>query len=154
MSAAPPSLEQPDAYCWQCGAPANPGSAFRLKLVARSSRGLDPLGHPVDRSAGRDKLTILVPRCANCRSRSWLSIAIVILGLIAGEIAYPILRRMFLPWLDTPDWSEASFGWGGLVGSVVALLGVAIHRVRTGRRSLNSYPSVVALRKVGWSYQA
>jgi hypothetical protein len=51
----------------------------------------------------------------------------------------------------------AGGGWtttwvAAVIGFVVALLGVALHRRLSGFRSLNSYPTVVTLRQAGWHY--
>jgi hypothetical protein len=136
--------DQTEAMCWQCGASASAECAYRFVLVAGSSRGLDPLGSPVERGAGLDKVRVRVPRCVNCRSRNRLSVMICFGGAAAGVIVFQQLGHEGVS--GTTTWVAA------VTGFVVALLGVALHRRLSGFRSLNSYPQVVTLRQTGWHY--
>ena len=149
-----------DATCWQCGASADAGCAYTLVLVAGQSRGLDALGHSVERDARLDKVRVPVPRCARCRLRNQLSVMICFGGAALGAIVFPVLLSRFWPHIETPTWlSESHEGVGGtriwigaVLGFVVALMGVALHRRFSGFRSLNLYPTVVMLRQAGWHY--
>ncbi len=43
-------------------------------------------------------------------------------------------------------------GIGLVLGFVAALLGMAWERKRSGRQSANTYPPIVSLRQLGWSF--
>lgn len=147
--------------CGMCGGPAVSGCEARLVMYAPSALCLDGLGHPVQRRKGRDNVRIAMPRCGGCRS--WVSrwIAVVATVTVAAGIAGTSAQSVFFseaappPWLKVYQEGIGNVGTGiGLVlGFVVALLGMAWKRKRSGRRSANAYPPVVSLRKLGWTQQ-
>jgi hypothetical protein len=136
--------DQTEAICWQCGVSASAKCAYTLVLVAGSNRGLDPLGSPVERGAWLDRVRVSVPRCANCRWRNRLSVTICFGGAATGAIVFPQVSHEGVGGTTT--------GVAAVIGFVVALLGVSLHRRLSGFRSLNSYPAVVTLRQAGWRY--
>ena len=91
------------ATCWQCGAPANPRSAYRLRLCAPSGRKLDARGYPVKRGSHQDSVSVPVPRCRRCQGRTRLLIASTLGGMLAGAIVVPILQAIFWPQFDMPQ---------------------------------------------------
>jgi hypothetical protein len=154
-----PSQETTDAACWQCGAPAAPECAYSMRLVGRARRELNPLGFAVKRGKLWDGVTVPVPRCRDCRSRTWFSWAIILASALAGAIVLPILSARLWPQATALNGLPADHEVGlnvmiflGVgVGFGAAALGVASHRRLAGRRSVNSYPPIVRLRRhEGW----
>jgi hypothetical protein len=153
-------LDMTDTACWQCGAPADAESAYKLLLVADSRRALDALGYPVKRGGQEDRMRVPVPRCANCRFRNRLSVTIVLGSAAIGAIVAQIVKSLFWPQLPAPAWLHVGdngvggtvTGVGLVLGFAVAVLCVALNRRLSGLRSLGTYPPVVALRRAGWHY--
>ena len=149
-----------DGACWQCGAPADANCAYALKLVAGRSLQLDAHGYPVTPGRRLDTVVVRVPRCAACRGRGQDSIVILFVCMIAGAIIAPILQSLFWPNVGPPSWMHilthrhapvgAVSAIGAVVGALVAISGVALHRRRLGLRALNAYPPVLALKRAGW----
>jgi hypothetical protein len=137
--------------CWQCGAPATADCANSLRLVANPRRRLDSLGYHVDHGKDWDEVRIRVPRCRACRSRAQLSILIVFGSTLAGAIAFPALQSRFWPQAPTSVGTQMTAA-GLLLGFVLSMLGIALHRELSGRRSVASYPAVISLRQEGWHY--
>lgn len=146
--------------CWMCAAPAASGCGARLVMVASSARCLDALGYQVQRGSGQDKVRIEVPRCAGCRN--WVNnwIAVLATVTVAGGIAGTLIQSFVFPDLAAPlglkvdhhGFGNIGTGIGFALGFVVALLAMAWERKRSGRQSANSYPPVVSLRQIGWSF--
>jgi len=143
-----------------CGEPAVSGCSAKLVMVAPSVRSLDGLGYPVQRGRGRDKVRIEMPRCANCRSWTTGWMAVVAIVALAAAIAGTFVRSLLFADAATPPWLKVyQVGFGNLgtgiglvLGFVVALLAMAWERKRFGWRSANTYPPVVSLRELGWSF--
>jgi hypothetical protein len=160
MIAEPPSPENLDLACWQCGAPANPAHAHKVPLFAASHFDLDPLGFPVERKANLDKVTVAVPRCRLCRERNWFSVIILLGCAILGAIIVTLLRNMFWPNVAPPRWlhvahqgiGDLSTGIGLVGGFVIGLLAIVLQARASGLRSLGSYPPLSALRQLGWQH--
>lgn len=148
------------AACWQCGAPAIADCAYSLRLVANPGWRLDPLGYRVNHGKDWDEVRVRVPRCRACRSRTQLSLLIVFGSSLASAIAWPALQSRLWPQLEAPTWIYESHEGGGtlmtaaglLLGFVLSMLGIALHRRLSGRRSVASYPPVISLRQEGWHY--
>jgi hypothetical protein len=146
--------------CWMCGAPAVPGCHAKLVMTALSSRHLDGLGYPVQRGRAQDKVRIEVPRCAGCRSWviGWIAVLAVV-TVVAG-IAGTLLQSFGFPTAAAPAWLKVYHHGIGNVGTVIGLVlgfvavlwGMARERKRSGRQSANTYPPVVSLRQLGWSF--
>jgi amino acid transporter len=143
-----------------CGKPADLGCAARLVLHASSAQCLDAMGYPVQRGRGQDKVRIEMPRCASCRS--WISgwIAVLAVVTIAAGIAGTIMQSFFFAGVAPPAGlkvyhegiGNTGTGVGVVLGFVVAILAMAWERKRSGRKSANTYPPVVSLRQLGWSF--
>ena len=146
--------------CWMCGAPAASGCGAKLVMKAASSRQLDGLGYPVQRGRRQDKVRIEMPRCASCRS--WVSGWIAVLAIVAvvAAIAGTLVQSFVFPAAVAPAWlkvhhhgiGNVGTGIGLVLGFIAALLGMAWERKRSGRQSANTYPPVVSLRQLGWSF--
>jgi amino acid transporter len=146
--------------CWMCGAPAVSGCDAKLVLKAASSRQLDGLGYPVQRGRRLDKVRIEMPRCGSCRS--WVSgwIAVLAVVVVMAGIAGTLVQSFVFPAAVAPAWlkvhhhgiGNVGTGIGLILGFIVALLGMAWERKRSGRQSANTYPPVVSLRRLGWSF--
>lgn len=146
--------------CWMCGAPAASGCSAKLVMKAASSRQLDGLGYPVQRGRRQDKVRIEMPRCASCRS--WVSGWIAVLAIVAvvAAIAGTLVQSFVFPAAVAPAWlkvhhhgiGNVGTGIGLVLGFIAALLGMAWERKRSGRQSANTYPPVVSLRQLGWSF--
>ena len=154
------SPSKADASCWQCGAPADAGCAYRMRLSAPADRQLDGRGYPVKRGRYHDFIRVPVPRCRVCRSRGRISLTIIFVVTLAAGIVAPFVQSKFWPQFDTPA-TAAPFqygigppatGIGLLLGFVVSLLGCALYRRYLGARSLDTYPPVRMLRREGWGY--
>jgi hypothetical protein len=150
VAAMPPNdgfFDDQTGACWQCGAPAVAECAYSQHLFANSRRKLDPLGFSVKHGKRWDKVIVPVPRCRGCRSWTWLSWAVVGGSGVAGVILLPILQARLWPQFGAPGWLIAVD-----IGAAfwVSTLGVALHRRLSGRRSVNSYPPIVTLRRQGW----
>jgi len=157
------SIGKPDELkplCWMCGKPADPTCAAKLVLGAPSCWHLDGLGYQVQRGKRRDRVRIEMPRCARCRNwaSDWIVLLIVatataaMVGTLVQSLAYP--NVMPPSWIKVYHHGVGNTGTGiGLVfGFVAALLGMTWARKRSGRRSANTYPPVVSLRDLGWSF--
>ena len=146
--------------CWMCGAPAVSGCDAKLVMTAASSRHLEGLGYPVQRGRTQDKVRIEMPRCASCRS--WVGgwIAVVAIVTVAGGIAGTLVQSFVFPEAAAPSWLKVDHhgignvgtGIGLVFGFVAALLRMARERKQSGRQSANTYPPVVSLRHLGWSF--
>lgn len=85
---------------------------------------------------------------------------IVFGSTLASAIALSALQSRFWPQLEAPTWiyeSHEGIGTfmtasGLLLGFVLSMLGIALHRRLSGRRSVASYPPVIRLRQEGWHY--
>jgi hypothetical protein len=160
MIEEPPSPDHFDAACWQCGAPARPGDAFKFRLLAASQPALDPLGFPVKRNAATDQVTVVVPRCRKCRERFWLALVIVFCATIAGAILAAILRHLVWPNGESPNSLRIAHPGGGdlttivgiVLGFLVGLLCNILRDRAASLRSLGSYPPLFALRQLGWQH--
>jgi len=152
------SPSKADATCWQCGAPADTGCAYRMRLFAEPSRRLDSRGYLVKRGSHQDIVTIAIPRCRTCRSRGRISLTIIFIVTLAAGVAAPFVQSKFWPQFDTPPGAALfqygvgppATGVGLLLGFVVSLLGCALYRQYLGARSLATYPPVRMLRREGW----
>ena len=146
--------------CWQCGAPASAGCAYRMRLSASSGRRLDSRGYARKRSGDRDIVTVEIPRCRPCRSRARKSLMIIFAVTLVACIVAPLLQSKFWPQFDTPaDAALFQYGIGntaagvGLaIGFVVSLLGTALYMRHLRIRSLDTYPAVRMLRREGWRF--
>jgi len=146
--------------CWMCGALAAFGCDAKLVMTALSSRQLDGLGYPVQRGRRQDKVRIEMPRCASCRS--WVSgwIAVLAIVTVMAGIAGTLIQSFVFPAAAAPSWlkvhhhgiGNVGTGIGLVFGFIAALLGMAWERKRSGRQSANTYPPVVSLRQLGWSF--
>jgi hypothetical protein len=146
--------------CWMCGAPAVSGCDAKLVMKAASSRHLDGLCYPVQRGRAQDKVRIEMPRCGDCRS--WVSgwIAVLAIVTVVAGIAGTLIQSFVFPEAAAPSWLKVHYHGIGNVGTVIgivlgfvaALLGMAWERKRSGRQSANTYPPVVSLRQLGWSF--
>jgi hypothetical protein len=149
--------------CWMCGKLADPGCDARLILNAPASSHLDGLGFSVDRGKQLDKVRVDMPRCARCRS--WVNDWIVLLfvAIVGGAIAGAAVQSFILPHVEPPAWlkvghyrrdgiGNSGAAIGLVLGCVGAILGMAWDRVRSKRRSANTYPPIVSLRQLGWSF--
>lgn len=160
MTGSPASINGPDETCWQCGAPASADCAFVLKLVAHPHLGLEARGFTTKRGRRQDRVNVRVPRCPNCRFRARLSVTLVLGSAVAGAIVAPILQSLLWPHFAAPRWIRAGHrgnggpatGIGFVIGLLLALLAVAVHRRLARIRSANSYPPVKMLRQAGWHY--
>jgi hypothetical protein len=146
MTLFDPPSQPDDSICWQCGAPADPGRAYKMALVARAGRGLETLGYPVTRRRSRDTIRVPIPRCRACQNRNRLSVAMTFVGLAAGAIAGRLARVVW------PGLTGGATAIGAVVGVVVVMFAVAYERKRSGRRPRGAYPPIVKLRQAGWSY--
>jgi len=153
------ALNRSYAVCWQCGGAAEPEAAYHVGLVASTSRALSPLGFPVTRQGWQDSVRVPIPRCRTCRTRNRGTAVTILIATVSGALVLPALRSAFRqadgspPWwlgCDTPD--HIMTGVGMILGFLIAVLGIAVHKRRLGLRSLNSYPPVVALRRSGWQW--
>jgi hypothetical protein len=152
-----PSPPKGDPNCWQCGAPACAGCAYSLLLVANPRWGLTGAGHLVKRGERLDEVRVRVPRCADCRFRSGISVVKTFVSAIAGAIVIPVVGSRLWPDVDGlhPGNSGLADGMtiiGVVLGFVVAMLGIALHRRFAGLRPLTTYPPVIRLRKEGWHF--
>jgi hypothetical protein len=146
--------------CWMCGAAAASGCQAKLTLRAPSARRLDGLGYPVQRGNGQDRVRIEMPRCAGCRSWGSGWIAVVAVVTVAASIVGTVVQSVFFSEVVPPPWLKVyhqgignlGTGIGLVVGFIAALLAMAWERKRSGRQSANTYPPVVSLRKLGWSF--
>jgi hypothetical protein len=85
---------------------------------------------------------------------------IVFASTLASAITLPALQSRFWPRLEAPTWvfeSHQGIGTfmtapGFLLGFVFSMLGIALHRRLSDRRSVASYPPVIRLRQEGWHY--
>jgi hypothetical protein len=146
--------------CWMCGAPAVSGCDAKLVMKAASSRQLDGFGYPVKRGRRQDKVRVEMPRCASCRS--WVSgwIAVLAIVTVAGGIGGTLIQSFIFPEAAAPSWlkgyhhgiGNVGTGVGLVLGFLAALLGMARERKQSGRQSANTYPPVVSLRHLGWSF--
>jgi hypothetical protein len=68
---------------------------------------------------------------------------------IAGAILGPVVHTHLFP---NAHPTLPSGGIGVVVGFVVGIAGMALHRRLSGCRSVGTYPPVVQLRREGWSY--
>jgi hypothetical protein len=103
-----------------------------------------------------------MPRCASCRS--WVGGWIAVLAIVAvgAGIAGTLIQSFVFPEAAAPSWLEVQHhgignvgtGIGLAVGFLAALLGMAWERKRSGRQSANTYPPVVSLRHLGWSFMS
>jgi hypothetical protein len=160
MTEEPPSPDNLDAACWQCGAPASPAHAYKTHLFAASQLDLDSLGFPVERKANLDKVTVAVPRCRLCRERNWFSVIILLGCAILGAIIVLLLGNLFWPNAAPPRWLHAahegsgdlSTGLGLVGGFFIGLLAIVLQARASGLRSLGSYPPLFALRQLGWQH--
>lgn len=138
-----------------CGALADPGCQAKLVMTAASSRHLDGLGYPVQRGRTQDKVRIEMPRCGSCRS--WVGVWIAVLAI---AIAGTIIQSFAFPEVAAPAWlkiyhhgiGNVGTGIGLVLGFVAALSGMAWERKRSGRQSANTYPPIVSLRQLSWSF--
>ena len=129
-------------------------------MVASSAQRLDALGYQVQRSSGQDKVRIEMPRCAGCRSWVGNWIAVLATVTVAAGIAGTLIQSFIFSDLAAPSglkvdhqgFGNIGTGIGLVLGFVVVLLAMARERKRSGRQSANSYPPVVSLRQVGWSF--
>jgi hypothetical protein len=143
-----------------CGKPAVARCGAKLVMFASSSSCLDSLGYPVRRRCGRDEVRIEMPRCASCRSwtTGWIAAAFVVTA--AASIAGTLVQSVFFFDVSPPPWIKVfhegignmGTGIGLVLGFVAALLAMARERKRSGRQSANTYPPIVSLRKLGWSF--
>ena len=143
-----------------CGALADPGCQAKLVMTAASSRHLDGLGYPVQRGRTQDKVRIEMPRCGSCRS--WVGVWIAVLAIVtlAAAIAGTIIQSFAFPEVAAPAWlkiyhhgiGNVGTGIGLVLGFVAALSGMAWERKRSGRQSANTYPPIVSLRQLSWSF--
>lgn len=155
-----PIFRDTGTICWQCGAPASDACAYSLRLVAASRSGLRAPGCLVKRGDRQDEVRVRVPRCPDCRLRTLVSIGIIFAVTLAAMIAAPILQSVLWPRLSLPFWLVASdqgtgntaTGVGLVLGFVVALLSVVLHRRLSGIRPVTTYPPVVMLRREGWHF--
>src|SRR5580692_929855 len=153
-------LDSSDANCWQCGALASTDCAYSLLLVADARRGLVALGHPVTRGKRQDKVRVRVPRCAGCRFRNHLSVIITAAVAFAGAIVAPAVQSLIRLYTTLPAWLQdsqggatgATYAVGAVVGFVLALVGIGLHRRLSGLRSMGIYPPVIFLMQAGWHY--
>ena len=146
--------------CWMCGAPAVFGCDAKLVMKAAASRHLDGLGYPVRRGRAQDKVRIEMPRCAGCRS--WVSgwIAVLAVVTVVAGIAGTLIQSFGFPTAAAPAWLKVHHHGivnvgtviGLVLGFVAVLWGMARERKRSGRQSANTYPPVVSLRQLGWSF--
>ena len=150
----------PTSRCWMCGKSAVAGCGAKLAMFAPSAACLDGLSYPVQRGRGRDTVRIEMPRCAGCRG--WVTgwIAIVAVVTVAASMAGTIVQSVFFSEVAPPTWlkvyhegiGNTGTAVGLVLGFVAAMLGMAWERKRSGRRSANTYPPVVSLRELGWSF--
>ena len=128
--------------------------------TAAASRHLDGLGYSVRRGRAQDKVRIEMPRCARCRSwgSGWIAVLAVV-TIVAG-IAGTLIQSFGFPTAAAPAWLKVHHHGVGNVGTVIGLVlgfvavlwGMARERKRSGRQSANTYPPVVSLRQLGWSF--
>lgn len=152
--------ESATTRCWMCGKSAAAGCSAKLVMFAPSASGLDDLGFPVQRGRGRDKVRVEIPRCADCRG--WVTgwIVVVAIMTVAAGIAGTVVQSAFFSDAAPPSWlkvhhegiGNVGTGIGLVLGFVTALLAMAWKRKRSGRQSASTYPPVVSLRKLGWSF--
>jgi len=129
-------------------------------MTAPSSKALDGLGYPVQRARTQDKVRIEMPRCTGCRSWAGNWIAVVAIVTVAAGIAGTIIQSFVFPEVAAPTWlkvyhhgiGNVGTGVGLVLGFMAALWGMARERKRSGRQSANTYPPVVSLRQLGWSF--
>jgi hypothetical protein len=158
MASPPPSRNVNDATCWQCGAPARAECAYSFELVADPHRGLVTLGYRLISGTFQNRLKVLVPRCANCRFRSWLSTIIVLGSAGVGALVAPVVQSRFGPTIESAihlpvnldGTKDAAAGIGAVLGFVAASLSIAVRRWRSGRRAVDTYPPLVKLQQAGW----
>jgi hypothetical protein len=101
-----------------------------------------------------------VPRCAECRFRSSVSLVLTFVSTLAGAVIAPFVPFRLWPGIAVPAAPHASgsgaSGYatviGFVLGFVVAMLGIALHRRLSGLRPLTTYPSVIRLRQEGWHF--
>ena len=115
-------------------------------MKAASSRQLDGLGYPVQRGRRQDKVRIEMPVLA----------IVAVVAAIAGTL----IQSFVFPAAAAPSWlkihhdgiGNVGTGIGLVLGFIAALLGMEWERRRSGRQSANTYPPVVSLRQLGWSF--
>lgn len=154
------AMDTNDTTCWQCGAPADPASAYVLRLFAASERQLDARGCDVTRGGHEDCVRVSVPRCRACRARGRRGVATVLGGAAVGGLIGAALPSALWSGRDAPAWLlargsgalDTAAGVGVLMGLVVAMIWVGMRRRKSGRRRLDSYPAARMLMRAGWHY--
>ena len=127
--------------CWQCGASADPVCAYVQPLYARTRQCLDPMGYPMTRGARTDRLRVPVPRCAMCKKRKYVQ------GFLVFAAA--VTTALFLAGRILPDRGFGlAIGWVG--GAVFGAVVVLAYERRQGRRTTDSFPPLVRLKRAGW----
>lgn len=87
-------------------------------------------------------------------------IAVVAIVTLATAIAGTIIQSFVFPEAAASSWlriyhhgiGNVGTGIGLVLGFVAALLAMAWERKRSGRQSANTYPPIVSLRELGWSF--
>jgi hypothetical protein len=128
-----------EAFCWQCGEPADPDCAYAWELWAPASEHRDGQGYPVVRGKYSDVVKLRIPRCEACRSRM-INLKVL---FIAGYVTFCVVSVML------------SSHFIIIVGSAFVILisiafAVSRSERRAGRRSINDYPPRQRLRQAGW----
>lgn len=101
-----------------------------------------------------------MPRCAGCRSWVGNWIAVLAIVTVAAGIAGTIIQSLAFADVAAPSWikthhdglGNVGTGVGLVLGFVATLCAMAWERKRSRRQSANTYPPIVSLRHLGWSF--
>jgi hypothetical protein len=129
-------------------------------MVASPAQQLEALGYQVQRGGGQHRVCVEIPRCAGCRN--WVAnwIAVLASVTVAAAIAGTLIQSFVFSDVAAPSWlkvyhhgpGNVGTGIGLVIGFVAGLLAMAWERKQSGRKSANTYPPVVSLRRLGWSF--